>query len=155
MRVRIERVIGVAAALTAAACNPVKPPVAPPALPITRATLDETLQATVAAITSGDAAKVGASYSTDATLINARGRFDSQLAITRFWVDGLKSPMAGKNLNIAIERWGTSGDIAYTLSRFTGGVTAPSGYVLSISKRRTDGTLKTVIQVSIPDPPAK
>jgi hypothetical protein len=45
--------------------------------------------------------------------------------------------------------------MAYTLSRFTGGITATSGHVLAVSVRQPDGTLKTVAQVSIPDPPAK
>lgn len=45
--------------------------------------------------------------------------------------------------------------MAYTVSRFTGGITAPSGHVLAVSQRQTDGLMKTVAQISIPDPPAK
>ena len=62
---------------------------------------------------------------------------------------------ASKNLKLAVEKWGTSGDLAYSVSRFTGGITAPSGYVLAVVERQADGSLKTVAQVSIPDPPAK
>ena len=39
---------------------------------------------------------------------------------------------AGKDLKLEVVKWGTSGDMAYTLSRFTGGITATSGHVLAV-----------------------
>jgi hypothetical protein len=50
---------------------------------------------------------------------------------------------------------GSSGDLAWRLSRFTGGITAGSGHVLAVIQRQADGSLKTAAQVTVPDPPAK
>lgn len=102
-------------------------------------------------------AKVGSGYATDAVLITARGKAETRAGIEAFWSGALKAAGAGaaKDLKLTVEKWGTSGDLAYSLSRFTGGVTAKAGYVLAVSQRQPDGSLKTVAQVSIPDPAGK
>ena len=130
-------------------------PAAPAPPPITQQTIDASVQATVAALNAGDAVKVGQSFTDDAVFINARGKYDSAAGITAFWTEALKTPGAGKDLKLEIVKWGSSGDMAYSVSRFTGGVTAPTGYVVAVSQRQPDGSMKTVAQVSIPDPPAK
>ena len=112
------------------------------------------MQTVIAALVAGDAAKVGSSFKADAVLISARGKVDTQAGIEAFWAGALKTPGTGKDLKQEIVKWGASGDMAYLVSRFTGGITATSGYVLSVSERQPDGSLKIVAQVSIPDPPA-
>lgn len=143
----------------AAACSP--PPVeqavqvAPEPPPIDQAAVTQGIQNITAALAAGDIAKVGAGYADDAVLVTARGRTDTRAGIEAFWTGALKAAGTGKDLKLDIVKWGTSGDLAYTLSRFTGGITAGSGYVLGVVERQADGSLKTVAQVSIPDPPAK
>ena len=156
MNARLARTIPAALFVAVASCAaPAKeePAAAPP--PITQQNVEEAVQATVAALNAGDAAKAGESYAADATFISARGKYDSAAGITAFWEAALKTPGAGKDLKLEIVKWGTSGDMAYSVSRFTGGITAPTGYVVAISQRQPDGSIKTVAQVSIPDPPAK
>ncbi len=156
MSARLSRSIPAALFVAVASCSaPAKeePVAAPP--PITQQSVEQAMQATVAALNAGDAAKAGESYAADATFINARGKFDSAAGITEFWAAALKNPNAGKDLKLEIVKWGTSGDLAYSVSRFTGGITAPTGYTVAISQRQSDGAMKTVAQVSIPDPPAK
>lgn len=156
MNARLSRTIPAVFFVAVASCAaPAKeePAAAPP--PITQQTIDASVQATVAALNAGDAAKVGQSFTDDAVFINARGKYDSAAGITAFWTEALKTPGAGKDLKLEIVKWGASGDMAYSVSRFTGGVTAPSGYVVAVSQRQADGSMKTVAQVSIPDPPAK
>lgn len=156
MNARLSRTIPAALLVAVSSCTaPAKeePAAAPP--PITQQIVDDAIQATVAALNAGDAAKVGESFTADATFINARGKYDSAAGITAFWTEALKTPGAGKDLKLEIVKWGASGDMAYSVSRFTGGITAPTGYVVAISQRQPDGSMKTVAQVSIPDPPAK
>lgn len=156
MNARLSRTVPAALFVAVASCAaPAKeePAAAPPA--ITQQNVEASVQATVAALNAGDAAKVGQSFADDATLINARGKYDSAAGIAAFWTEALKTPGAGKDLKLEIVKWGTSGDMAYSVSRFTGGITAPAGYVLAVSQRQPDGSMKTVAQVSIPDPPAK
>jgi uncharacterized protein (TIGR02246 family) len=156
MNARLFRTIPATLFVAVASCAaPAKeePAAAPP--PITQQSVEEAVQATVAALNAGDAAKAGESYADDATFINARGKYDSATGITEFWTAALKTPNAGKDLKLEIVKWGASGDMAYTVSRFTGGITAATGYTLAISQRQPDGSMKTVAQVSIPDPPAK
>ncbi len=155
MNARLSRTIPTALYIALASCTaPSKeePAAAPPA--ITQKTVEDAVQATVAALNAGNAAKVGESYAADATFLNARGKYDSSAGITEFWTAALKTPNAGKDLKLEIVKWGASGDIAYSVSRFTGGITAPTGYSVAISQRQPDGSMKTVVQVSIPDPPA-
>ena len=155
MNARFSRTIPAALFVAVASCSaPAKeePAAAPP--PITQQNVEEAAQATVAALNAGDAVKVGESYSSDATFINARGKYDSAAGITQFWAAALKTPSVGKDLKLEMVKWGTSGDLAYSVSRFTGGITAPTGYTVAISQRQPDGSMKTVVQVSIPDPPA-
>ncbi|MBI5601649.1 MAG: nuclear transport factor 2 family protein [Gemmatimonadetes bacterium] len=155
MYARLSRTIPAVLVVAVASCAaPAKEePAAPP--PITQQSVEESVQATVAALNAGDAAKVGQSFTDDAVFINARGKYDSAAGITAFWTEALKTPGAGKDLKLEIVKWGASGDMAYSVSRFTGGVTAPTGYVVAVSQRQPDGSMKTVAQVSIPDPPVK
>jgi len=149
----------IAFAAGVAACSPAAPPAqttapapsAPP--PISQAAVEQSVQDTVAALAAGDAAKAGAMYAADAMFLNAQGRFDTQAGIQAFWTEALKAG-AGKDLALESVKSGTSGDLAYTVSRFTGGVTASSGYTVAITERQADGSLKVVVQVSLPDPPA-
>jgi ketosteroid isomerase-like protein len=147
-------------AASVAACSPprsematsVTPaPMAPPS--ISQADVDQTLKDMVAALAAGDAAKAGGMYASDAIFLNARGKYDTSAAIEAFWAEALKSG-AGKGLALETVKSGTSGDLAYTVSRFTGGITATSGYTLAVTERQPDGSLKVVVQVSLPDPPA-
>jgi ketosteroid isomerase-like protein len=148
-----------ALAASVAACSPPPPPAetaapapsAPP--PISQAVIEQNVQDTVAALAAGDAAKAGAMYADDAVFMNARGRFDTRAGIEAFWAEALKAG-AGKGLALETVKSGTSGDLAYTVSRFTGGITASSGYTIAITERQPDGSLKIIVQGSIPDPPA-
>jgi ketosteroid isomerase-like protein len=148
-----------ALAASVAACSPPPPPAetaapapsAPP--PISQAVIEQNVQDTVAALAAGDAAKASAMYADDAVFMNARGRFDTRAGIEAFWAEALKAG-AGKGLALETVKSGTSGDLAYTVSRFTGGITASSGYTIAITERQPDGSLKIIVQGSIPDPPA-
>lgn len=151
----------IALAVGVAACSPAPPappaettapaPTAPP--PISSAQVAQSVQDTVAALAAGDAAKAGGMYAADAVFMNAQGKFDTQAGIEAFWTEALKAG-AGKGLALETLKSGTSGDLAYTVSRFTGGITASSGYTVAITERQPDGSLKIVVQVSLPDPPA-
>ena len=156
MTARLLRNVPIGVLFISAACAAPAPPPPPPPLPpappaITQAAVEQGVQELTAALVAGDTAKVGAGYKADAVLVSARGKVDTSAGIEAFWAAALKGG-AGKNLKLAVEKWGTSGDLAYTLSRFTGGITATSGYVLAVVERQADGSLKTVAQVSIPDP---
>jgi ketosteroid isomerase-like protein len=139
------------------ACSPPPPaeparPAAPsPPPPIDLAAVEATAQNISAALAAGDIAKVGSGYAEDAVLVTVRTR----AGVEAFWTQALKAPGAGKNLKMESVKSGTSGDLAYVLSRFSGGITAGSGHVLAVVQRQADGSLKTVAQVTVPDPPAK
>ena len=151
-------VLGVLAGIGCSAEAPTAAPppaAAPQPPPITRSTIDEAMQSAVAALAAHDTAKASAIYAPDAVFVNSRGTFETQAGIQAFWTEALKTPNAGKNLKQEIVKWGASGDLAYSLSRFTGGITAGSGHVLAVSQRQPDGSMKTVVQVSIPDPARK
>jgi ketosteroid isomerase-like protein len=158
MTVRLLQSVPLVAVLISAACAAPAPPPPPPAPApppaITQADVETSVQSLTAALVAGDMAKVGNGYAADATLISARGKVDTSAGIEAFWATALKSG-AGKDLKLGVEKWGASGDLAYSLSRFTGGITATSGYVLAVTERQADGSMKIVAQVSIPDPPAK
>jgi ketosteroid isomerase-like protein len=128
------------------ACSAPPPPPAAPAAPPPPPPID---------LAAGDIAKVGSGYSEDAVLVSPRGKVDTRAAIAAFWTEALKTPGAGKNLKLETVKVGSSGDLAYVLSRFTGGITAPSGHVLGIVQRQADGSLKTIAQMTVPDPPRK
>ena len=142
------------------ACSP--PPVeqarqvvpAPPP-PIDMAAVEAASQDITAALAAGDIAKVGSGYAEDAVLVTTRGKVDTRAGIEAFWTQALKAPGTGKNLKMEGVKGGSSGDLAWRLSRFTGGITAGSGHVLAVIQRQADGSLKTVAQVTVPDPPAK
>jgi uncharacterized protein (TIGR02246 family) len=144
-----------AAVVFAACAAPAKDTTPPPPPAITQAAIDQVVQDQVSALNAGDAAKAGAVYAADAVLVTAKGKAETQAAITAFWTEALKTPGAGKNLKVEMLKSGTSGDLAYTLATFSGGVTAPSGHTLAVSKRQADGSLKIIMQISIPDPPTK
>jgi ketosteroid isomerase-like protein len=109
------------------------------------------VQEATAALAAGDGPKAASFYTNDAVFVSARGKVETQAGIAAFWTEAVKAG-AGKGLKLEILKWGTSGDMAYSLSRFTGGITAASGHVLAVGLRQPDGTVKTVAQVSIPDP---
>ena len=143
------------ACATASCASPAPPPSAPPPPPaITQASVEQAVQDAVAALASGDATRAATFYANDAVFVSARGKVETQAGIEAFWKEALKAG-AGKDLELEVVKWGTSGDMGYSLSRFTGGITASSGHVLAVSLRQPDGTLKVVAQVSIPDAPAK
>jgi ketosteroid isomerase-like protein len=148
----------IAVAFAAAACAKEAVPEAattpPPPPAITREAANQALQEAVAALAAGDAAKASTGYATDGVFISARGPVEGQAAIQTFWAEALKGG-AGKDLKIELTKFGTSGDLAYLVGRFTGGITASSGHVMMIMQRQADGSLKTVAQTSIPDPPKK
>jgi ketosteroid isomerase-like protein len=146
-------------AASMAACSPTQSPApaapaapAPPP-PISAAVIEQNAQDLVAALAAGDTAKAGSMYAADATFVNPRGKFDTQAGIQAFWAEAVKGG-AGKGLALDTVKSGTSGDLAYTVSRFTGGITATSGYTVAISERQPDGSIQVIVQVSIPDPPA-
>jgi ketosteroid isomerase-like protein len=161
LRSVLRAVPALALATSLAACSPpptqtaqrATPPAPAPPPPISQATVEQSVQDTVAALAAGDAAKAGAMYASDATFMNARGKFDGQAGIQTFWAEALKAG-AGKGLALQTVKSGTSGDLAYTVSRFTGGITASSGYTVGITERQPDGSLKIIVQMSLPDPPA-
>ncbi len=159
MMVRLSRSVPAVLLAAVAACTtpaneaPAASKPAPPA-PITQEQVEQAIQGAVTALNAGDVAKAGATYAADAIFVNARGKYETETGITAFWAAALKTPSAGKNLKLEIVKWGTSGDMAYSVSRFTGGITAPTGYSFAVALRQPDGSLKTVAQVSIPDPPA-
>ena len=161
MTLRLLPSVSVLVLLAAVACStpapqPAPTPATPPSPPaIRQAAVEQSAQDIAAALVAGDAAKAAGQYATDAVFVNARGKFDTRAGIEAFWAGALKTPAAGKDLKLEIVKWGTSGDLAYSVSRFTGGITAKTGYVLAVSERQADGSLKTVAQVSIPDPPGK
>lgn len=127
---------------------------APASPPISQQQADSATNAFVAALRAGDASQTSAYYSPDAVFISGRGRVDSQGAIAAFWTEALKSG-AGKALELHPLKFAASGDMAWQLSHFTGGITAPTGHVLAVFQRQADGTVKLVAQVSIPETPAK
>jgi ketosteroid isomerase-like protein len=135
--------------------EPARQAAPPPPPPIDLAAVEATSQNISAALAAGDVAKVGSGYTEDAVLITARGKVDTRAGIEAFWTQALKAPGAGKNLKMESVKSGTSGDLAWTLSRFTGGITAGSGHLLAVIQRQADGSLKTVAQITVPDPPAK
>ena len=140
------------------ACSP--PPVeqarqvTPEPPPIDEAAVTQSLNDAVAALAAGDTARMGTSYTEDAVLVTTRGKVDTRAGIEAFWAEALKA-REGSALALETVKWDASGDLAYVLSRFTGGVTAGSGHVLAVVRRQPDGSLKTVAQVSIPDPSTK
>ena len=122
--------------------------------PATQAEVEKNTQDLVALLRAGDGAAAGNAYATDATFINARGKIDGSEAIAAFWTKALEGG-AGKSLTLEPVKWGASGDLAYSLHRYSGGITAPSGYVLAVTQRQSDGTFKVVTQISMPDMPAR
>ena len=128
-------------------------PAPPPA--VDEAAASAAADAITAALVAGDIAKIGSAYTDDAVLVTARGKIETRAGIEAFWTQALKAPGAGKDLKMERLKTGTSGDLAWALSRFTGGITAGSGHVLGIMQRQADGSLKMVAQVTVPDPPAK
>ena len=130
---------------TAAAAEKASAPVT-----ITQQEAEEMSNNFVAALRAGDGAAATNAYAPDAILISARGKVEGRDAITAFWSDAVKSG-AGKELALQTIKFTASGDMAYTLSHFTGGITAPTGHVLAVSQRQPDGTVKMVAQVSIPE----
>ena len=135
--------------------QPAAPAAPPPPPPIEQSAVEAASQNISAALAAHDIAKVGSGYTEDAVLVTTRGKVDTRAGIEAFWTQALKAPGAGKNLKMEGMKGGSSGDLAWRLSRFTGGITAGSGHVLAVIQRQADGSLKTVAQMTVPDPPAK
>jgi len=130
-------------------------PAAPaPPPPISQQQADSATNAFVAALRAGDASQTTAYYSADAVFISGRGKVESQGAIAAFWTEALKGG-AGKALELHPLKFAASGDMAWQLSHFTGGITTPTGHVLAVFQRQADGSVKLVAQVSIPEAAAK
>jgi ketosteroid isomerase-like protein len=122
--------------------------------PITQQQVEQAVQGFVQALRSGDATQTPTYCADDATFLSARGKIDTGANITAFWTEAVKGN-AGKDLELHPLKWGSSGDLAWSLSHYVGGITAPRGHVLAVMQRQADGSLKIVAQVSIPEPPAK
>ena len=161
MNGRITRSTALVSVLLALACSQPAPEAdtaaadkasAPAA--ITQEELTAISQSQQAALNAGDAAGAAAPFTADAMFLNARGKFETQQAIQAFWTEALKND-AGKNLKLEVIKSHVSGDMAYSISRFTGGITAPSGHTLAVMQRQADGSVKILATVSLPDPPAK
>jgi len=160
------RFIGVVACVTLTACAPSADntdnaaatdaaemtPSQPAAL--TQQEVEAASDAFTAAVRNGDTTALGNGYTSDAVFVSARGKLEGNDAISAFWKDAVKSG-AGKSLEAQTLKFGSSGDIAWMLNRFTGGVTAPAGHTLRVFQRQPDGSIKTLVQLSIPDAPAK
>ena len=89
----------------------------------------------------------------DATFVTARGKLEGD-AVRTFWTDAVKAGQ-GRSQEVTTVKFGASGDMAYLLGRYTGGITSPSGHTLQVWQRQADGTVSIVAQVSVPDPSAK
>lgn len=107
-----------------------------------------------AAIRDGDTAVFRNFYTDDAVMVSARGKVEGAPALITFWKDAVAAGK-GKSLQTELLKFGTDGDLAWALNRFTGGVTAPAGHTLRVFQRQPDGSLRTVVQLSIPDMPAQ
>lgn len=118
-----------------------------------KATYDEWL----AAEKSDDGARAGGLYAADAVFVSARGKVEGKDAITKFWTDVFNEKPGSSGTEIHPMKWGASGELGWSLIHYTGGVTAPgaSGHALAVSQRQPDGSLKLLVQVSIPEPAPK
>ena len=160
------RFVGVVACVTAAACargadtdqdtqNAAEMPASQPApVPLTQQEVEAVSDAFTAAVRNGDTTALGNGYTSDAVFVSARGKLEGNDAIAAFWKDAVKQGV-GKSLEAQTLKFGSSGDLAWLLNRFTGGVTAPAGHTLRVFQRQPDGSIKTLVQLSIPDAPAK
>lgn len=123
---------------------------ASPSNPITQQEVEQTTQEFINALRAGDATALPNRYADDGVFVSASGKFDSGDAIKTFWTDAAKAGK-GKSLQVTVDKFGASGDLAYAFTRFTGGVTAPGGYTLQVWQRGADGVARIVSQISIPD----
>jgi ketosteroid isomerase-like protein len=136
-----------------------EPAVAEPAAasepaPITQQDVEAYAERADAAIRTGDTAAFNNFYADDALMISARGRVEGGAALAAFWRDAVATG-SGRSLQSEILKFGSDRDLAWALSRFTGGVTAPAGHTLRVFQRQADGSLRTVVQLSMPDMPAQ
>jgi len=162
---RFIRFIGAVGCVTVVACAPSEDAgdtaeagademVAIQPVPITQQEVDAQTDAFIAAVRNGDTTALGSVYAADASMVSARGKLDGNEAIVAFWTEATKGG-AGKSLETQPLKFGSSGDLAWSLNRFTGGVTAPAGHTLRVFQRQPDGSIKTLVQLSIPDVPAR
>jgi len=165
MLTRLIRFIGVVGCVTVVACAPsgdtsdaaqatTEEMTASQPAPITQQELEAQTDAFTASVRAGDTTALGNAYASDAVFISARGKLEGNDAIVAFWKEAAASG-AGKSLEAHSLKFGTSGDFAWLLNRFTGGVTAPAGHTLRVFQRQADGSVKTLVQLSIPDAPAQ
>lgn len=99
-----------------------------------------------------DGMRAAAGYTSDAILVTVRGRVDGQAMIQQFWSEAFAAQPGSAETRLQIIKWDASGDIGYVVGRFEGGVTARAGHWLAVVQRQQDGSLRTVAQISIPDP---
>jgi len=131
----------------------VEPAAADEPAPITQQEVDEYSNRVNASIRNGDTAALNTVYADDAVMVSARGKVEGGGALVGFWAERVRAG-AGKTLQAETVKFGSSGDLAWALSRFTGGVTAPAGHTLRVFQRQPDGSIRTVVQVAVPDMPA-
>lgn len=119
--------------------------------PITQQDVETATNTMITALRAGDAATYASQFASDGAFISARGKVEGQQAIQEFWAAAGKDG-AAKNLDLKIVKWAASGDVAWSIAEYTGGVTAPAGNVLTVMQRQADGTLKILAQASVPKP---
>jgi len=122
--------------------------------PITQEEVDAFSDRVNALIRDGDTAALNTVYTDDVVMVSARGKMEGSDALVAFWTERVRAG-AGKSLQAETLKFGSNGDMAWALSHFTGGVTAPSGHTLRVFQRQPDGSIRTVVQLSIPDMPAQ
>jgi hypothetical protein len=150
-----RRILALAAAVALAGCTPMEESsanagAAAPAAPLSQQEAELFLNTFVSEVRVGDTTKLSSYFAPYATFISPRGRIDSRDSIVKFWSEAVKAG-AGKTLELHPARFGSGGNVAWQLSHFTGGVTAPTGYVLTVLQREPDGAVKAVAQLSVPD----
>jgi ketosteroid isomerase-like protein len=164
MSQRVIRFIGIMGTASLAACTPsadtdnaavedTTAEMASAPAPVTQQEVEQSINTFLAALHAGDTAALPNRYAPDATFVTARGKLDGD-AVRAFWMDAVKAGQ-GRSQEVTTVKFGASGDMAYLLGRYTGGITSPSGHTLQVWQKQADGKVSIVAQVSVPDPAAK
>jgi ketosteroid isomerase-like protein len=161
---RLSRLLGVVGCVAFTACAPAdqtpaadqasEPAAAAEPAPITQQEVDAFSSTVNGYIRDGDTASLHNVYTDDAIMVSARGKTEGGQALVEFWKASVQAGQ-GKTLSGETVKFGSNGELAWQLSRFTGGVTAPSGHSLRVFQRQPDGGLRVVVQVAVPDAPAQ
>lgn len=125
--------------------------------PISQAEMDAAHAEWMAAEQADDGARAGAQYAADAIFVSPRGTFEGQGAIQAMWTDAFGAQPGSAGTQLTAIKTGASGDLGYTLGRYTSGVSVAgsNGHYLTVTQRQPDGSVKIVAQISIADPPAE